>query len=60
MNPSKPGHIEKIVLKASNHNVSPVFRISESPATLFISHQAKMALEKAGVIGCVFEKVEIS
>ncbi|MFV0541355.1 MAG: hypothetical protein ACK5MZ_08990 [Aestuariibaculum sp.] len=60
IDPSKPGIISRIVLRKPENGFSPIFRIPETPSTLFISHAAKEALEAAEVKGCVFEEVEVS
>jgi len=33
----------------------PIFSVSESPATLFISHEARLALKKAKITGVEYE-----
>lgn len=54
------GRIKKIVLKRPDHGFPTLFRISETPSTLFISYEAKEALEAANIKGCVYEEVEVS
>lgn len=60
IDPSKPGVISEIVLAEPENGFPPIFRIAETPSTLFVSQSAKEALEAAGIKGCVFEEVEVS
>lgn len=50
----------KFILKDPNYNFPPVFRIKESLVPLFVSSEAKEALELNGIKGCVFEPVEVT
>lgn len=60
IDPSKPGVISRVVLRKPENGFLPIFRIPETPSTLFVSQEAKEALELAGIKGCVFEEVEVS
>lgn len=46
-----PGHVREFVLKEPTGGFPPVFRLQESPTTLFISAEAREALKKAGIKG---------
>lgn len=54
------GRIKRVVLKRPGQGFPPIFRISETPSTLFVSQAAKEALESNGIRGCIFEAVEVS
>ncbi|MCT4616430.1 MAG: hypothetical protein N4A49_16365 [Marinifilaceae bacterium] len=58
--PNKLGLVRKLVLKDLSVNYPPIFRINEKPSSLFVSAEAKEALEAANIKGCVFEPVETS
>jgi hypothetical protein len=59
-NPDLPGIIKKMVLKEPDKGFPPIFRIKESSSKLFVSEEAKEALERADIKGCIFEEVEVS
>ena len=46
-----PSSIREFVLKEPKGGFPPVFRLKESPVTLFISAEAREALKKAGIKG---------
>ncbi|MBI9064673.1 MAG: hypothetical protein JEZ14_21995 [Marinilabiliaceae bacterium] len=54
------GHIDKLVLKKPQNGFPPIFRIQEKASEIFISKEAKEALELANIKGCVFEEVEVT
>lgn len=58
--PDKVGAIEKMVLKEPEEGFPSLFRIKESRRHLFLSQEAKEALDAAGIKGCVLEEVEVS
>ncbi len=58
--PDKPGIIKKMVLKEPSIGFPPLFRIKEKASVLFVSKEAKEALEAENIKGCVFEPVESS
>ncbi len=60
LDPDEVGYIEKLVLKEPADGFPSLFRIKEDITKLFVTEQAKDALEAAGIKGCVFEKVEVS
>jgi len=52
--------IRELVLKEPEKGFPPIFKIEEDTTMLFITEQAKNALEAANIKGCVFEEVEVS
>jgi hypothetical protein len=60
IDPSKPGVILDIVLREPENGFPSIFRIPETPSTLFISQTAKEALEQAKINGCVFDEIKVS
>lgn len=56
----KLGLIKHLVLKEPITGFPAIFRIKEKASALFVSAEAKEALEKAGIKGCIFEPVETS
>jgi len=58
LNPKIPGYIKKVVLKISGLSLPPIFRINESPSTLFISDNLKNIMVENKIMGCEFEKIE--
>jgi hypothetical protein len=60
LNPSKPGYINKLVIKSSDQVLPPIFRINESPSTLLVTEILKDKIQDVGIRGCVFEEVETS
>ncbi|MEW5675622.1 hypothetical protein ABGT15_04860 [Flavobacterium enshiense] len=58
--PEKVGSIRELVLKEPLNGFPPIFKIEEDSTLLFITEEAKSALESAGVKGCEFEEVEVS
>jgi hypothetical protein len=59
-NPKAPGRIKKLVLKEPKLGFPPMFRVNVISSTLFVSEEAKIALEQNKIKGCVFEEVEIT
>ncbi|KZS42303.1 hypothetical protein AWE51_02360 [Aquimarina aggregata] len=60
LDPDEVGDIDKLVLKWPKKGFPPLFRLDESATKLFVSEQAKNALEAANIKGCEFEEVEVS
>jgi hypothetical protein len=58
--PEKIGSVRKLTLKQPDKGFPPIFKIEEDSTLLFITEQAKIALETAGIKGCEFEEVEVS
>lgn len=58
--PEDVGTIEKLVLKEPESGFPPLFRLEESKRHLIVNQEAREALEKNGIVGCVFEPVEVS
>ncbi|MDX8363431.1 imm11 family protein [Cytobacillus sp. IB215316] len=58
--PGDVGVVHKLVLKEPKGGFPPIFKVEECEEYIFISFEAKKALEKAGVKGCEFEPVEVS
>lgn len=54
------GYIDELVLKEPENGFPPIFRIKEDLTLLFVSEEAKQAIEKEGLVGCIFEEVEVS
>jgi len=59
-NPELPGIIKKMVLKEPENGFPPLFKIKESLPNIFVSQEAKEALEEQNIKGCIFEEVEVS
>jgi hypothetical protein len=55
--PNRVYSINTLVLKKPQDNCRPLFRLSAYPSKLFVSGKARMALEKAGIRGVVFEEI---
>ncbi len=49
-----PGHVQEFILKEPKRGFPPIFRLKESPVTLFISAEAREALKKAGIKGASY------
>jgi hypothetical protein len=47
-------------LKKPINGFPPLFRLDESRSKLFISEEAKRALELSDIKGCIFEPIEVS
>lgn len=60
INPNIPGTIKKAVLKKPLSGFPPIFRMDRLSSNLFVSAEAKTALEAANIKGCIFEPVETS
>lgn len=56
---SRVSYISKLVLKCPIEGFPPVFILKECPF-IFVSKDAKEALEANGIKGCVFEPVEVT
>jgi hypothetical protein len=59
-NPQIPSRITKIVLKQPKEGFPSVFKLDILASELFISSEAKEALEKNNIKGCIFEEVSVS
>ena len=59
-NPELLGIIKKMVLKEPENGFPPLFKIKESLPNIFVSQEAKEALEEQNIKGCIFEEVEVS
>lgn len=55
-----PTLISKLVLKEPEGGFPPLFRVFEKPSAVFVSREAKEALEANNTKGCVFKEVEVS
>ncbi len=53
-NPDVIGNIRKLALSVPPEGLPPLFRISEFPVWLFVSPEARAALEAAGIRGPVY------
>jgi hypothetical protein len=51
---NSPGHVREFVLKEPKGGFPPIFRLKESPITVFISAKAREALKLAGIKGYGF------
>ena len=54
INPDNIGHIKKLVLKVPEEGLPPIFRIRDNRTYLYVSPEAKAALEEAGITGIRF------
>ena len=54
VNPNKVGFIDKLVLKVPEEGLPPIFRITDNRTYLYVSPEAKTALEEAGITGIRF------
>ena len=54
INPNDVGDIDKLVLKVPEEGLPPIFRIREDPIILYVSPEAKAALEEAEITGIRF------
>lgn len=59
-NPDLPGVVKKLVLREPPGGFPPIFRLFEKPTTVVISAEAKEALVKHGIKGCIFEPVAVT
>ena len=50
--------IDELVLKVPEEGLPPIFRITDDPVSLYISPEAKTALEEAGVTGIRFVPID--
>lgn len=50
--------IQKLVLKETTDPLPPLFRLSAYPTAIFVSAEARTALEKAGIKGVIFQEIE--
>ena len=58
LNPNKVGRVEKLVLKVLEKRLPPIFRIKDKPTYLYVSPEAKTALEEAGITGIRFVPID--
>ena len=58
INPNKVGHIEKLVLKIPEEGLPPIFRITDNCTYMYVSPEAKTALEEAGITGIRFVPID--
>ena len=54
INPNDVGDIDKLVLKVPPQGLPPIFRIKDNRTYLYVSPEAKAALEEAGITGIRF------
>ena len=54
LNPDRVGRIRKLVLKVPEEGLPPIFRIKDNRTYLYVSPEAKTALEEAGITGIRF------
>ena len=60
INPDKVGRIEKLVLKVPEEGLPPIFRITDNRTYLYVSPEAKTALEEAEITGIRFVRIDLS
>ncbi|MEZ4924027.1 MAG: hypothetical protein R2780_12720 [Crocinitomicaceae bacterium] len=58
--PTKVGYIRNLVIQTEGINIPPIFRIKENPTALYITEEAKKALEAASIKGCVLVEVDVA
>lgn len=58
--PDSLGILKQVVLKEPKNGFPSLFRIKESISMLFVSGEAKEALESNGIKGCLFDEVEVT
>ena len=58
LNPNKVGRVEKLVLKVPPQGLPPIFRIKDKPTYLYVSPEAKTALEEAEITGIRFVPID--
>ena len=58
INPDNVGRIEKLVLKVPEKGLPPIFRITDNRTYLYVSPEAKVALEEAGITGIRFVPID--
>ena len=54
LDPNNVGDVEKLVLKVPESGLPPIFRITDKPTYLYVSPEAKAALEEAEITGIRF------
>jgi hypothetical protein len=54
------GNIKGIALKEPENGFPPIFRVSSKPVPLYVSAEAKIALEAAGIKGVEFSTYQLS
>ena len=54
INSNKVGFVDKLVLKVPEEGLPPIFRITDNRTYLYVSPEAKTALEEAGITGIRF------
>lgn len=59
-NPSMPGRIKKLVLKAPRTGFPLIFRTQEKISSLFVKEVIKDIIEKNNIEGCYFEEIEVT
>ena len=57
-NPNDVGDIDKLVLKIPESGLPPIFRIANYSIVLYVSPEAKTALEEAGITGIRFVPID--
>ena len=55
--PNMVDYISKLVLKPVHTGLPPIFRLSAYPTLLFVSSEARVALEKAKIRGVLFTEI---
>ena len=60
INPNDVGDIDKLVLKVPPQGLPPIFRIKDNRTYLYVSPEAKTALEEAGITGIRFVRIDLS
>ena len=58
INPNNVGRIEKLVFKVPEKGLPPIFRIIDKPTRLYVSPEAKIALEEAKITGIRFVPID--
>ena len=56
--PNRVSHIEKLVLEVPESGLPPIFRIKDNRTYLYVSPEAKAALEEAGITGIRFVPID--
>ena len=60
INPNDVGDIDKLVLKVPPQGLPPIFRIKDNRTYIYVSPEAKTALEEASVTGIKFVRIDLS
>ena len=56
--PNRVSFIKKLVLKEPSGGFPPLFRLSVRPSPLFVSGEARAALEQEGIQGVIYQDLE--